>query len=239
MGPQGSFAQPVPSNAKPRRMKCLCTRLMPPNHALNFRQIQSAASTTSEPAKAAITSRSEMAILSRPGQIPNARKNKPPTRAPTRPSARLRNRPKPPRSQVINAPASPPPSSPTTIQTMRWSNENMTSYSLRVRSEFFAERQPAGNERNHRRLPAHKEWQQSKNFHQSHGFEQGSSQYARDRNRGHPGFEPTKSPVRDRYAKDRAKAANQPTHDAAHPGEVGDVQIFFCEPFVWLAVGAF
>src|SRR5215831_16781012 len=56
-------------------------------------------------------SRSEIAILSKLGQIPNMRNSSPPMIAPVRPSARFFHSPKPPRSQVIKAPAMPPPQS--------------------------------------------------------------------------------------------------------------------------------
>jgi len=134
-----SLGQRRMSALPPKSGHVQCTRRCPlcansghQNHCLasddlNFRQSQSAASTRSEPRTAETTSRSEMAILSRPGQIPNARNKSPPMRAPARPSARLRKRPKPPRSQVINAPARPPPSSPTTIQTTSWSTDGIVN----------------------------------------------------------------------------------------------------------------
>ena len=85
---------------------------------LNRCQSQTPTSTISEPMKAATTSRSEIDTLSRPGNSPSIRNRKPPMSAPARPTARLRNKPKPRRSQVISGPARLPPSRPTMIQTM-------------------------------------------------------------------------------------------------------------------------
>src|SRR5262249_3506168 len=95
--------------------------------ALNFCQIQSAASTSNEPTRAATISRSEIAILSRSGSRPNKRNINPPTRAPKRPTPRFRKKPNPPRSQVIRKPVRLPPMRPTMIQTINWVSDGIAT----------------------------------------------------------------------------------------------------------------
>src|SRR5215475_6199138 len=99
------------------------------------RQSHRAVSTISEPTIAATISRSDTATLSRLGSQPNRRNSRPPTTAPARPSPKLRHRPKPPRSQVTSAPASPPPTSPMTIQTMTSSSDGMKDVIVRPGAE--------------------------------------------------------------------------------------------------------
>ena len=54
----------------------------------------------------------------------------------------------------------------------------------------------------------------------------GNAQHGRDQDCGHPGFEPTKSLICDRYSEDRNKAAHEFADDAAHPAEIWDVLRF-------------
>lgn len=95
-------------------------------------QIQYTARTINDPITAATTSRSEIDMRSRAGKSPNMRKRRPPITAPAKPIAMFRGRPKPLRSQVIMKPTRLPPISPTTIQTMIWSNVGISRLSTPV-----------------------------------------------------------------------------------------------------------